>query len=62
MSPASLKLLKSDVKLKEMFKGIKEINRPKVFYRPYVLDRVLRNEEIDLLNDMRNQISQPRQN
>ncbi|MDP3883019.1 MAG: radical SAM protein [Candidatus Staskawiczbacteria bacterium] len=50
LSEKSLKLLHDDPKLKEMFSGIEKVNRPKVFYRPYILDRVLNNEEIILMD------------
>ena len=50
LSEQSLKLLENDPKLKEMFRGIEKVNRPKVFYRPYILDRVLNNEKIILMD------------
>jgi len=53
LSQESLKLLKTNSTLRQMFKGIDKVNRPRAFYRPYVLDRVLKNEEIDLLNDFK---------
>ncbi len=53
LSRSTLNLLKSERKLREMFKGIENVRKPKQFYRPYVLDRVLRNEKVDLLNDLK---------
>jgi anaerobic magnesium-protoporphyrin IX monomethyl ester cyclase len=47
-------LLENNQEIKEMFKGINSVNRPKTDYRPYVLDRVLKEEEIDLVNDLKN--------
>ena len=38
--------------IREIFKGIESVNKPKKQYRPYVLDRVLNKEEIDLINDL----------
>lgn len=48
--------LQNDPKLREMFRGIEKGNRPKVFYRPYILDKILANKKIDLLNDLKNKI------
>jgi radical SAM superfamily enzyme YgiQ (UPF0313 family) len=56
LSQESLKLLKTNSRLRQIFKGIDKVNRPKVFYRPYVLDRVLKNEKIDLLNDLKRMV------
>lgn len=53
LSQKSLKLLRANSRLRQMFRGIDKVNRPRVFYRPYILDRVLKNERIDLLNDLR---------
>jgi len=50
LSQRSLKLLNDDPKLKQMFRGIEKVSRPKVFYRPYILDRVLSNEKIILMD------------
>jgi len=49
-----LQILKNNLKLKKMFKDINQINYPKTDYRPYVLDRVLNGEKIDLINDLKN--------
>lgn len=50
LSERSLKLLGDSPKLRQMFKDIEKVNRPKVFYRPYILDRVLNNEKIILMD------------
>jgi radical SAM superfamily enzyme YgiQ (UPF0313 family) len=42
-----------DDEIKEMFKGIENINRPKTDYKPYVLDKVLNGEEVDLVNGLK---------
>lgn len=56
LSQQSLKLLASDPKLRQMFKDIEKVNKPKVYYMPYALDRVLNNEKIILsdLNKIKN--------
>lgn len=53
LSKKSLGFLSSDSKLRELFKGIEKVARPKIFNRTYVLDRVLENDQIDLLNDLK---------
>ncbi|MFH1968237.1 MAG: radical SAM protein [bacterium] len=50
LSEQSLKLLENDSKLRQIFDGIEKVNRPKVFYRTYILDRVLNNEKIILMD------------
>ncbi len=50
LSEQSLKLLNNDPKLRQIFEGIEKVDRPKVFYRPYILDRVLNNEKIILMD------------
>jgi radical SAM superfamily enzyme YgiQ (UPF0313 family) len=47
-------LLKNDNEIKEMFKGVENVNRPKTDYKPYVLDKVLNGEKIDLINGLKN--------
>ncbi len=47
-----MEFLKDD-EIKEMFKGIENINRPKTDYKPYVLDKVLNGEEVDLVNGLK---------
>ena len=44
--------------LQKIFEGIDNVRRPKVFNRLYVLDRVLANEPVDLVNDLRNLTSE----
>ncbi len=56
LSEDSVKLLRSNSKLRELFDGIAKVNRPKRFYRPYVLDRLLKKEKIDLLNDIKKHV------
>lgn len=53
LSQKTLDTLADNPKLREIFAGIQDMRRPKKFYDPYVLDRVLRNEKIDLLNDIK---------
>lgn len=50
LSSQSEELLAANPKLKDVFRGIKEASRPKAFYAPYVLDRVLSNEKVALTN------------
>jgi len=45
-------LLKED-DLKEMFKGVENVNHPQTDYKPYVLDKVLKGEKIDLINGLK---------
>ena len=48
-----MELLK-DNEMKEMFRGVENVNRPKTDYKPYVLDKVLNGEKIDLVNGLKN--------
>ncbi|MDP7244722.1 MAG: hypothetical protein QF568_05230, partial [Flavobacteriales bacterium] len=48
-----MELLK-DNEIKEMFRGIEDVNKPKTDYKPYVLDKVLNGEIIDLVNGLKN--------
>jgi anaerobic magnesium-protoporphyrin IX monomethyl ester cyclase len=47
------KILENNSDIRELFKGIEHINHPKELYQPYVLDKVLKGEKIDLLNGLR---------
>lgn len=49
-----LRILDDSPVLKEIFRGAKSVNHPKTNYRPYVLNRVLDGEKIDLINDLKN--------
>lgn len=53
LSKESLYFLNSDSKLRELFKGIEKVTKPKIFNRTYVLDRVLEKDHIDLANDLK---------
>ena len=53
LSKESLYFLNSDSKLRELFKGIEKVAKPKIFNRIYVLDRVLDKDHIDLPNDLK---------
>jgi radical SAM superfamily enzyme YgiQ (UPF0313 family) len=46
-------LLKNDSEIKEMFKGVENVNCPKTDYKPYVLDKVLNGEKINLINGLK---------
>ncbi len=46
-------LLKDSPRLRKLFRGIENVNRPKTLYRPYVLDKVLAGEQIDLANALK---------
>lgn len=52
LSDRSLSVLDENPKLKMIFSGIETVNRPSVPYVPYVLDRVLNGEEINLGTDL----------
>lgn len=54
LSPEAKELLEKNERLRKLFKGVEKVNHPKGNYKPYVLDRVLRGEKIDLVNDLRN--------
>ena len=56
LSEESLSYLNDDLKLKHIFRGIDGVNRPKKVYRPYILDRVLEGDNIDLLSDLKKNI------
>jgi len=56
LSEGSLSYLNDDPKLKYIFRGIDRVNRPKKFYRPYILDRVLEGDNINLLIDLKRYI------
>lgn len=53
LSDRSKQILSNNPELEELFGEIEMVNRPKTNYLPYVLDRVLKNEKIDLLQDLR---------
>jgi anaerobic magnesium-protoporphyrin IX monomethyl ester cyclase len=38
--------------INELFKGIEDVNRPRKSHRPYILDKVLKGEKFDLINDL----------
>ena len=46
-------ILKKNPEITKIFEGIEDVNHPKSDYRPYVLNRVLRDEKIDLINDLK---------
>ncbi len=52
VSDDTLKKLDANPKLKRMFGDVTTISRPPQKYIPYVLDRVLRGEKIDLATDL----------
>jgi anaerobic magnesium-protoporphyrin IX monomethyl ester cyclase len=52
LSEQSLEILRANPRMQTLFRGAEEVRRPKDGYRPYVLDRVLRGETIDLVNDL----------
>jgi radical SAM superfamily enzyme YgiQ (UPF0313 family) len=56
LSERSQLLLKGDPGLRALFMDIENVSRPKNLYRPYVLDRVLAGDEIDLVNDLKKQL------
>ncbi len=53
LSGQSQEILRADPRMQTLFRGAEEARRPKDGYRPYVLDRVLRGETIDLVNDLK---------
>jgi radical SAM superfamily enzyme YgiQ (UPF0313 family) len=53
LSENTYAILDEDPLLKSIFSGIEQVNHPLTAYHPYVLDRVLRLEEIDLRNDLK---------
>jgi len=53
LSSNSKELLEKDGKLNSLFEGIENINRPPRAEIPYVLDRILNGERIDLINDLK---------
>lgn len=52
VSEKTMNLLDGDPKLRTIFGDVSAINKPRKKYIPYVLDRVLRNEIIDLEHDL----------
>jgi len=46
-------ILKEDSDIRELFDGIESVNHPNAHYRPYILDRVLNGESINLLTDLK---------
>jgi len=46
-------LLKYNKEIKEIFKGVENVNHPKTDYKPYVLDKVLNGQKIDLINGLK---------
>jgi len=52
LSEKSQKILDTNSKLREIFKGVETVNSPSTDFRPYLLDRVLKKEKIDLLHDL----------
>lgn len=53
MSDESREILDGSELMRELFLGIETVNRPKAEYHPYVLDKVLAGEEIDLQNGLK---------
>ena len=56
LSAESKGFLEGDAKLRKIFEGVEKVNKPRVLYRPYVLDRVLKHEHIDLLEDLKKRV------
>jgi len=56
LSSDTARLLETHKPLRDMFGDLSRINRPAHDYNPYLLDRVLRNEKIDLKNDLKNHV------
>lgn len=56
LSEESRDILSSDAQLREIFACVESVRRPSAFYMPYVLDRVLKGETVDLVNDLKKHI------
>jgi len=52
----SKQILNNNPEINELFSIAKSVNRPKRKYTPYVLDRVLNHEAIDLINDLKKEL------
>jgi len=48
-----VKELLKEGEIKEMFEGVENVNHPKTDYKPYVLDKVLNGEKIELINGLK---------
>jgi len=46
-------IFKINPKIREMFRGAESVNHPKTDYRPYILDRLLKGDAIDMVADLR---------
>ncbi len=56
LSDETKKILEQDQDIKEMFEGVEFVNRPLARYRPYILDKILNNEQIDLIKGLENYV------
>lgn len=57
LSENSKRMLDENQKLKHIFIGIERINKPSIFYMPYVLDRVLKGKSINLERDLTEKVN-----
>ena len=53
LTKKTTEILENNHEIREMFKGIESVNSPNVEYHPYVLEKVLNNEKIDLVNALK---------
>jgi len=51
--PVIQQILERELTIKKMFQGTEQVNHPKTDYIPYVLDKALAGEKIDLINGLK---------
>jgi len=52
LNKETIKILTENSQIRDMFEGYESVNRPRQEYEPYVLDKILRGERVDLLTSL----------